>query len=75
MEWTKPKPKALAAAANVRGLEQSGLSLAENIDKATILRDQCEYLPEDRDRLLRDDAGRRQEAIEIAQNGNGNGSV
>ena len=54
VEWTKPKSNALAAAANFRRLEQGDLSLAEYIDKATILCDQCEYPPEARDRLLRD---------------------
>ena len=54
VEWTKPKSNALAAAANFRRLEQGNLSLAEYIDKATILCDQCEYPPEARDRLLRD---------------------
>ena len=42
IEWTKPKSNTLAAAANFRGLEQGDLSLAEYIDKATILCDQCE---------------------------------
>ena len=46
-DWTKPKSNALAAAANFRPLEQVNLSLAEYIDKATVLCDQC-------DRLLRD---------------------
>ena len=54
VEWTKPKSNALAAAANFRCLEQGDLSLAEYTDKATILCDQCEYLPKARDRLLRD---------------------
>ena len=54
VQWTKPKSNALAAAANFRRLEQGDLSLAEYIDKATILCDQCEYPPEARDRLLRD---------------------
>ena len=54
LDWTKPKSNALAAAANFRRLEQGDLSLAEYIDKATILCDQCEYSPEARDRLLRD---------------------
>ena len=54
VEWTKPKSNALAAAANFRRLEQGDLSLAEYIDKATILCGQCEYPPEARDRLLRD---------------------
>ena len=54
MEWTKPKSNTLAATANFRRLEQGDLSLAEYIDKATILCDQCEYPPEARDRLLRD---------------------
>ena len=54
VEWTKPKSNALAAASNFRRLEQGDLSLAEYIDKATILCDQCEYPPEARDRLLRD---------------------
>ena len=54
LEWTKPKSNALAAAAAFRRLEQGTLSLAEYIDKATILCDQCEYAPEARDRLLRD---------------------
>ena len=53
-EWTKPKSNALAAAANLCRLEQGDLSLAEYIDKATILCDQCEYPPEARDRLFRD---------------------
>ena len=35
-------------------MEQGDLSLAEYIDKATILCDQCDYPPEARDRLLRD---------------------
>ena len=54
VKWTKPKSNALAAAANFRRLDQGDLSLAEYIDKATILCDQCEYPPEARDRLLRD---------------------
>ena len=54
VEWTKPKSNALATASNFRRLEQGDLSLAEYIDKATILCDQCEYPPEARDRLLRD---------------------
>ncbi|KAK2557878.1 hypothetical protein P5673_019855 [Acropora cervicornis] len=54
VEWTKPKSNALAAAANFRRLEQGDLSLAEYIDKATILCDQCEYPPEARDPLLWD---------------------
>ena len=54
VEWTKSKSNALAAAANFRRLEHGDLSLAEYIDKATILCDQCEYPPEARDRLLRD---------------------
>ena len=54
VEWTKPKLNALAAATNFRRLEQGDLSLAEYIDKATILCDQGEYPPEARDRLLRD---------------------
>ena len=54
VEWTKPKSNALAAAANFRHLEQGDLSLAEYIEKATILCDQCEYLPKAPDRLLRD---------------------
>ena len=53
VEWTKPKSNALAATSNFRRLEQGDLSLAEYIDKATILCDQCEYPPESRDRLLR----------------------
>ena len=55
LDWTKPKSNALAAAANFRRLEQGDLSLAEYIDKATILCDQSEYPPEARDRLLRDE--------------------
>ena len=35
-------------------MEQGDLSLAEYIDKATILCNQCEHPPEARDRLLRD---------------------
>ena len=54
VEWTKPKSNALAAAANFRRLKQGDLSLAEYIDKATILCDQCEYPPEARNRLLQD---------------------
>ena len=54
MEWTKPKSNALAAASNFRGLEQGDLSLAQYIDKATILCNQCEYPPEACDWLLRD---------------------
>ena len=54
MEWTKPKSNALAAASNFRGLEQGDLSLAQYIDKATILCNQCEYPPEAFDWLLRD---------------------
>ena len=54
VEWTKPKSNAIAAASNFRRLEQGDLSLAEYIDKATILCDQREYPPEARDRLLRD---------------------
>ena len=54
LDWTKPKSNALAAAANFRRLEQGDLSLAEYIDKATILCNQCEYPLEARDRLLRD---------------------
>ena len=54
VEWTKPNSNALAAAGNFRRLEQGDLSVAEYIDKATILCDQCEYPPEARDRLLRD---------------------
>ena len=50
LDWTKPKSNALAAAANFRRLEQGDLSLAEYIDKATIL---CDF--EARDRLLRDE--------------------
>ena len=46
MEWTKPKSNALAAASNFRGLEQGDLSLAQYIDKATILCNQSEYPPE-----------------------------
>ena len=41
LDWTKPKSNALAAAANFRRLEQGDLSLAEYIDKATILCNQC----------------------------------
>jgi len=37
VECTKPKSKALAAASNFRRLEQGDLSVAEYIDKATIL--------------------------------------
>ena len=54
VEWTKLKSNALAAVSNFCHLEQGDLSLAEYIDKATILCDQCEYPPESRDRLLRD---------------------
>ena len=54
MEWTKPKSNALAAAANFRRLEQGDLSLAEYIDKATFLCDQCEYPPAAHDQLIRD---------------------
>ena len=54
LDWTKRKSNALAAAANFRRLEQGDLSLAEYIDKATVLCDQCEYPPEARDKLLRD---------------------
>ena len=54
VEWTQPKSNALAAASNFRRLEQGDLSLAEYIDKATILYDQCQYPPEACDRLLRD---------------------
>ena len=54
IEWTKPKSNALAAAAAFRRLEQGSLTLAEYIDKATILCDQCDYPEEARDRLLRD---------------------
>ena len=54
VEWTKPKSNAFAAAANFPRLEQGDLSLAEYIDKATILCDQCEHPPKARDRLLRD---------------------
>ena len=56
LEWTKPKSNALATAAAFRRLEQGNLSLAEYIDKATILCDQCEYPPEACDRMLRDDS-------------------
>jgi len=52
--WKKPKSNALATAAAFRRLEQGNLSLAEYIDKATILCDQCEYPSEAHDRLLRD---------------------
>ena len=54
MEWTKPKSNALAAAANFLRLEQGDLTLAEYIDKATVLCNQCEYPPEARNQLLRD---------------------
>lgn len=54
LHWTKPKSNALAAAANFHRLKQGDLSLAEYIDKATFLCDQCEYPPAARDRLLRD---------------------
>ena len=54
MQWAKPKSNALAAASNFRRLEQGDFSLAEYIDKASILYDQCEYPSEARDRLLRD---------------------
>ena len=54
LDSTKPKSNALAAAANFRRLEQGDLSLAEYIDKATILCNQCEYPLEARHRLLRD---------------------
>jgi len=54
VKWTKPKSNALAAAAKFRHLEQGDLSLAEYINKATILCDQCEYPPDACDRLLRD---------------------
>lgn len=54
MKSTKPKSNALAAASNFRGLEQGDLSLAQYIDKATILCNQCEYPPEAHDWLLRD---------------------
>ena len=54
VDWTRPKSNALAAAANFRRLEKGALSLSEYIDKATVLCDQCEYIPEARDRLLRD---------------------
>lgn len=59
VEWTKPKSDALAAAANIRHLEQRDLSLSEYIGKATISCDQCEYPPEARDRLLWDAIGIR----------------
>ena len=54
VQWAKPKSNALAAASNFRRLEQGDFSLAEYIDKASILYDQCEYPSEARDRLLRD---------------------
>lgn len=54
VEWTKPKSNALAAASNFCHLEQGDLSLAEYLDKATILCDQCEYPLEARNRLLLD---------------------
>ncbi|PFX34396.1 Retrovirus-related Pol polyprotein from transposon 17.6 [Stylophora pistillata] len=54
VEWTKPKSNALTGASNFPRLEQGDLSLAEYIDKATILCHQCEYPPKARDRLLRD---------------------
>ena len=51
VEWRKPKSN--AAASNFRRLDESDLCLAEYIDKATILCDQCEYPPKAHDRLLR----------------------
>ena len=54
VESTKPKSSAFEAATNFRQLEQGDLSLAEYIDKATFLFDQCQYPPEARDWLLRD---------------------
>ena len=53
-DWTKPRSNELAAAARFRELQQGNLSLAEYIDKATIMCDQCGYPEEARDRLLRD---------------------
>ena len=53
-EWTKPKANELAAAAAFRRLEQGNLTLAEYIDRATVLCDQCNYPDDARDRLLRD---------------------
>ncbi len=53
--WTKPRANQIAAAAEFRRLEQGTDTLAEYIDKATILCDHCEYEPEDaKKRLLRD---------------------
>ena len=49
MESTKPKSNAFKAATDFRQLEQGDLSLAEYIDKATYLCDQCQYPPEARD--------------------------
>ena len=46
LDWTKPKSNALAAAANFRRLEQGDSSLAEYIDKATVLSNLCNYPPE-----------------------------
>ncbi|CAH3142895.1 unnamed protein product [Pocillopora meandrina] len=71
MEWTKPKSNALAAASNFRGLEQGDLSLAQYIDKATILCNQCEYPPEAQAYykcIEKDSELMLEEAIEIAQN-------
>ena len=53
-EWTKPKSNEVIAAAAFRRLEQGDLPLAEYIDKATFLCDQCNYPADARDRLLRD---------------------
>ena len=54
VDWTKPRSNELAAAAKFRELQQGTLSLAEYIDKATVLCDQCNYHKEARDRLLHD---------------------
>ena len=52
MDKAEIQLNALAAASNFRRLEQGDVSLAEYIDKGTILSDQCEYPPEVCDRLL-----------------------
>ncbi len=54
--WMKPRANQIAAAAaEFHQLEQGTDTLAEHIDKATILCDRCEYEPEDaKKRLLRD---------------------
>jgi len=54
VDWTKPRSNELAAAAKLRELQQGNMSLAEYIDKATVMVDQCGYPEQARDRLLRD---------------------